>query len=270
MRVIKFLIMFILLMNGLSLAEDSRKRIHSYKEKTLQKEDVEAEVLFGRELAVKIVGTYPLLKDEAKTKYVNLVGRQLANYGSRQEIEFHFGILDTDIVNAFSAPGGYVFITRGCLDLMEDEAELAGVLAHEIAHINQMHILKDINLKTGKAEGLAYIIKSPMGTVEDITLTLLDSAYKVLFEKGYQLQQEYEADMVGTQMLLLSNYDPSGLKRFLEKVAEKGFIKQIEKTHPNVLDRVKALSEFLEKNDLHNKDLPRNKERFEKFIKGNI
>ncbi|MCX7739308.1 MAG: M48 family metalloprotease [Hydrogenothermaceae bacterium] len=273
MKSISYILILVFMLSNLSFGDELRKRAHLHKERSLLAEDVETEISFGKELAVKIVGKYKLIKDEEKTKYINLLGRYIAKHGPRQELKYHFGILDTETVNAFSTPGGYVFITKGCLELVEDESELAGILAHEIAHITQMHIMKNINLRAkekGKMGSLATIIKGPMGTVEDITLTLLDEAYKILFEKGYQLEQEYEADRVGTQLIYLSGYDPEGLKRFLKRVLEKGYGEQLEKTHPNISERINVLDEFLEKDNLKNLNLKRNRYRFERYIKKSL
>jgi hypothetical protein len=103
----------------------------------------EQEIGFG--IAATVAGRYPLVQDTALQHYVNRVGHAVAMHSVRAgEVAFRFGVLDTDDVNAFAAPGGYVFITRGSLALMSSEAELAGVLAHEIGHVDQSHVLDEI------------------------------------------------------------------------------------------------------------------------------
>lgn len=260
----------LLLVLSLALAKDFRKRANQLEAQGYTRSDVEAEVLFGRELAVKIVGTHPLLRDEELTRYVNLVGRSLALYSNRPELEFRFGILDTEAVNAFSAPGGYIFITKGCLKLAKDESELAGIIAHEIAHVTERHIVRELNLKgTGDSPiaGLSAAISGPSAVVEKTISTFLDQAYAVLFEKGYKLQQEYDADRIGTQMLYLAGYDPDALKRFLQRVLDGGYASQMQKTHPNIEERVRALESFLQENQLNNKSMKRNEVRYAEQIK---
>lgn len=107
----------------------------------IQRED---EVNIGRGAAARILGQYGAWHEPTLRQYVNLVGQTLVQSVGRDDITYHFTILNDDSVNAFSTPGGYVFITRGALRQMRDEAELAGVLGHELAHVNQRHVLSEI------------------------------------------------------------------------------------------------------------------------------
>ncbi|WP_428623529.1 M48 family metalloprotease, partial [Sedimenticola sp.] len=123
--------------------------------------DVEAEIKVGREIAARILGRFGVLEDARLTRYVNLVGKSVALNASRPEIEFRFAILDTQSVNAYAAPGGYIFVTKGALDLMQDEAELAGVLAHEIAHVTEKHIVDELRIRgesKSSSAGIAALI----------------------------------------------------------------------------------------------------------------
>ena len=101
--------------------------------------DVKAEIEFGRGVAARILARYPPYNDPKLTRYVNLVGGGLAALSGRPELHYHFAILNTDDINAYSTPGGYVFVTLGALKLMHDESELAGVMAHETAHVALRH-----------------------------------------------------------------------------------------------------------------------------------
>src|SRR5437870_461197 len=98
----------------------------------------------GRVVSARILATYPLAKDDKVQQYVTLVGNTVAAYSSRPTLDWHFAVIDTPIINAFSTPGGFIFVTTGALQAMKNEAELAGVLGHEIAHCTQKHILKEI------------------------------------------------------------------------------------------------------------------------------
>src|SRR3989304_6169141 len=138
-------------------------------------------------------------KDDVEAEII--VGRSAAQYANRPEIEFRFAILNTDIVNAFAAPGGYIFITKGALRLMEDEAELAGVLAHEVAHVSERHIVKELNIKGTEASpsaGLARIVGGGTDTMRAAFTQVVDKAVEILFEKGLKRQDEMDSDRIGT------------------------------------------------------------------------
>ena len=103
-----------------------------------------AEVQMGQGIAAKILGATPLVNDPELQQYVNRVGKWIALQTERPNLAWRFGIIDTDTINAFAAPGGYILITRGLLMMLHDESELAGVLAHEISHTVRKHALRTI------------------------------------------------------------------------------------------------------------------------------
>ncbi len=103
---------------------------------------VEEEVAIGREIAGRLLGAVPLVKDEQLQRYINNVGAWVAKQSGRSEIKWYFGVIDSDDINAFAAPGGYILVTKGLYKKLHNEAELAGVLAHEIGHVIKQHHLK--------------------------------------------------------------------------------------------------------------------------------
>ena len=105
-------------------------------------DDDEAKI--GREVAANLAARYGLVDDPVKVLYVNLVGRAVVKHCDRSNIPYRFGILRTAEINALAAPGGYIFITEGLLNQLKDESELAGVLAHEITHVVERHVVKAI------------------------------------------------------------------------------------------------------------------------------
>ena len=107
----------------------------------------EQEVEIGRDIAATIAGYYGVVQDPELTRYVNLVDLAVASVDPRTDIAYRFAVLDSDDVNALAAPGGYVFVTRGALALMNDEAMLAGVLGHEVGHVNRRHVVKEIQAR---------------------------------------------------------------------------------------------------------------------------
>lgn len=234
--------------------------------------DVKAEIEFGREVAARILGKYKLSKDYKLTRYITLVGRSLALNSNRPEIEFHFGLLETNDINAYSAPGGYVFLTRGSVNLMEDEDELAGVLAHEIAHVTEMHIVDELNIKgsdSSMSGGLARILGSVAETTRVAFDQVIDQAVALLFKEGLRKQDEFEADQVGTLIATNSGYDPNALYRYLQRVKlHKGKNTEIvNTTHPPFVDRLVALNNLLTEDGLVSSKNSIGKQRFQAMLK---
>lgn len=236
-------------------------------EARLVKEDVAAEIEFGREVAARIIGRYGLYQNTAVTKYVNLVGRVVAMSANRPELEFRFGVLNTDQVNAYAAPGGYVFVTRGALAKMQDEAELATVLAHEVAHVAQRHVVKELNIKGADgsaASGLARLIGGGTDSARVAFSQTVDKALDILFKDGYKREDEMQADQNAVILSAAAGYDPAGLVRYFTRLnASKGKQTEIlDKTHPAYDARITALTEAMNSEGVKGDSLKNEKERF--------
>src|SRR5512135_3156720 len=104
--------------------------------------DESEEIAIGRQISGNLLGAAPLVKDAKLQKYVNQVGEWVASQSERPDLPWHFGVIQSEDVNAFAAPGGYIFVTLGLYRLLQNEAELAGVLGHEIGHVIRKHHLK--------------------------------------------------------------------------------------------------------------------------------
>lgn len=231
-------------------------------------EDIQAEIAFGRQVATAILTRYKLYKNLDMTRYINLVGKALAMHGSRPELEYHFAILDTQECNAFAAPGGYVFVTLGALRNMQDESELAAVLAHEIGHINSRHIVKELNIRGDDEQGGMILCALIGGLTDPMRVAysqLLNMATEILFEKGYKQKDENEADRTAVILTALTGYDPTGLERFLARLSKESDANQIGTHLPNQ-QRVKALESYLRDNNLDPKPNHTLKERFRKHV----
>jgi predicted Zn-dependent protease len=232
-------------------------------QKALQPMTVEEEREVGREVAGKVVAFFHLYKNEPLTRYVNLVGATVAAQAERQDITYHFAVLDSDDINAFSAPGGYIFITRGAVALCEDESELAGVLAHEVGHVAGKHVLKiverDKALRAGMDEakahmpGSAYLDKMSKG----ILVKLID--------QGLAPSDEYDADQRGTKYAHAAGYPADGLARFLTKLdqaTEQGGKSFWTRTHPPVKDRNVRIQQTITAQHWEDADRPKLADRF--------
>ena len=204
------------------------------------------EIAVGREVAANLAARYGLLDDPAKLTYLNLVGQALVHHCSRKTIPYHFGILKSSELNALTALGGYIFITEGLLYELKDEAELAGVLAHEISHVTQKHIAKAIrqaDLISGSQD-----LAAAGGHDVSAYASLSDFSIKLL-NNGLSRSDELEADRLGTQLAEKTGYDPTGLRDSIVALeahqSKDPLIQRFNKTHPPSADRLKVIDQTL-------------------------
>ena len=270
-KFIPVLLILSITLTQLAFAGEARKRISSSGDEFADVSDIEAEIVFGRELSARILGNYSLIDDEKITRYINLVGKALALYAGRPELEFYFGILDTEEVNAFATPGGYVFITKGALMKMENEAQLAGVLGHEIAHVAKKHVVKELHIKgdEGSASGgMAGLIGGPSGTLSTALDQALDEASTILFNRGYKIADEIEADRVGILLASVAGYDPLALKEFLSSVRNfEVEDKTYKGEHPVFEVRMREIDKTLDEHGLKNVKKAKVRDRFYENVK---
>lgn len=209
----------------------------------------EEERTIGGSVALEIVGAHGgLVRDEETMKRVNLVGKGLARYSTRPEVDWRFGVLASDTINAFSAPGGYVFITRGLYQLATGDDVLAAILAHEIAHITRKHAL-GIVARGEFLAGATAIAKRQSSDVRklDSELRQFDTGIrdivKTVLEQGFDPATEYDADKEGRALAVLCGYAPGGLRAVLVQLQQRrgAEAKQVFSTHPPIAERVKRL-----------------------------
>lgn len=206
----------------------------------------EEEREIGRESAAVLLGAVKVFPDARTQAYVNKVGRWVALQSARPELEWRFAVLDDEDINAFAAPGGYVFITKGLLASMRSEAELAGVLAHEIAHVTEKHHLDAIQHEArlklaGMAAGAALAERG-----HDVEkLAAIAQGAKFIYTRGLDKEDEFEADRIGAVLAARAGYDPYGLPAVLQTLdrmsADSGRLALLFKTHPKPADRLLQL-----------------------------
>ncbi|MBI5431008.1 MAG: M48 family metalloprotease [Nitrosomonadales bacterium] len=236
--------------------------------------DIAAEVEFGRAIAARILGRYRAYDNPAFVKYVNLVGLALARNTNRPELDFHFAILDTGEVNAYAAPGGYVFVTTGALQLMKNESELAGVLAHEIAHVAEMHVVKELNIKGADdsvMSGLAQLVGGSSESARAAFSQAVDKGLDMIFKDAYKRDDELQADSTAVILCALSGYDPSALAKYLDKtraIKEKVLVPDTDQTHPSFDTRISRINEVIAKNGIDTAKLATRQKRFSSATKG--
>lgn len=199
----------------------------------------------GQAGAAKMVAIFGLVDDPAIVKYVNLVGNTVAQYASRS-LPWRFGILDTNIVGAYALPGGYIFITRGALAGMTNEAQLAGALGHEITHCAERHLEREIRAK--KTSAWAVEEANNAGKTANVASLKGDAFVKDLFSTSLSRDKEDAADDQGTQMAAKAGYAPNGLIQVLismreasQKPENKQMFGQLLSTHPPFDSRIARL-----------------------------
>lgn len=250
------------------LANDFRLRLHQLKSTSLSHDDIQTELRFGREVAARILSSEKLVQQPELENYVNLVGASLAMNVKRSEISYYFAILDSDEIGAFSAPGGYVFITLGLLKLAQNEAELAAVLAHELAHINLLHIVNELNIRATNREelsGMARFIGASGTTTQVAFSQAVDKAISLLFESGFKKEQELAADQTAVDILALSGYDPAALEQVLERIRLQDANKN-SRTHPAFKKRFQRLEAYLSKLHIQSSEFNLGQTRFRQTL----
>lgn len=203
------------------------------------------EIKLGGDLAGMILGAAPLLKDPAKQRYVNMLGRWLASHSNRPDLPWKFGIIDSTDYNAFSMPGGYVLVTRGLFDQMRNESELAGVLAHEIAHVERKDHLNALqrSMRDQALGEMQQYFSSPGGLASQFTTALL-AAGKDLYTRGLDKGDEFDADRNGIVIAARSGYSPFGLVGVLQTLSgqpDASGRALHDRTHPLPVERIDRL-----------------------------
>ncbi|AMV70905.1 hypothetical protein JCM30471_27120 [Desulfuromonas carbonis] len=252
--------------------QEYRLRVSQQQEAFQDLDDVRAEIAFGREVAAHLLGQYGLYDDEEMTRYVTLVGQGLILYCGRPDLEYHFAILDRDEPNAFAAPGGYVFVTRGALAVMTDESELAAVLGHEIGHINEKHIVHELKIRGREEQGGALLSSLIGGTTDPMRVAfsqMVDIATDILLKRGYKQEDEETADRLGVTIPAMTGYDPTAMIRFLNTLSARAdsTTAPVLGTHRANAVRISELKEFLHDNDLVEKSSNTLQERFAAHVR---
>ena len=200
----------------------------------------EKEIALGRQLAMEVEQQAKMVEDPIVTEYVNRVGQNVVLH-SDAKIPFTIKVIDSDEVNAFALPGGYFFVNRGLILAADNEAELAGVMAHEIAHVAARHAME--NYGKGTFINLASIAGIIFGG--PILSPILQNGGGIMaglaslkFSRG----AEVEADQLGVQYLYASGYDPMAMSTMFEKLASRnkkkpGTVAKLFSSHPQSLDR---------------------------------
>ena len=200
----------------------------------------------GSDISAKLRDKYGVVQDKAVHKYVTLVGSVLAQQSSRPNLPWTFIVLDTDGVNAFASPSGFIHITRGALALIQNEAELADVLGHEIGHVTEKHTINAI--KKAKA-GTAATNAAGKAARSEFLKQVGDAMYSNILENKYDRGDEIGADQVGVKLASAAGWAPTGLSAFLTRLAERNAgLKDrsgLFASHPETTSRIDAMKKTI-------------------------
>jgi beta-barrel assembly-enhancing protease len=216
---------------------DIMKRAQQVRELVITEAD---EIRLGQAVSEKVRARYGVVQDPAVHRYVTLVGAVLATSSKRPGLPWTFIVLDTDGVNAFAAPGGVIHITRGALGLIGSEAELAGVLAHELTHVTEKHTIKAIQ----KGKMVQMGASETLGD-QSVFNRLVDKTSELVLA-GFGRAEELESDREGVKLANQVGYVPTGLESFLQRLADRNKAASEKQglfaSHPEMQERLDLLA----------------------------
>ncbi|MBI4410176.1 MAG: M48 family metalloprotease [Gemmatimonadetes bacterium] len=225
------------------------------------------EVELGQQYAAEVNRQLPVVEDAEINRYINLLGERIARQGTRN-IRYTFYVVNIDAVNAFALPGGFVYVNRGLVERTDNLAELAGVVAHEIGHVEERHGVEQLERVQRANLGLtlAYVLlgRAP-GSLERAGIDVLGTAVFAKFSR----EAENEADAVAVRLLTDARIDPNGLVTFFKELLEErerqpNILEQWFSTHPLTEERIAATRELIRQTKLPS-DLIVDSEQYRSF-----
>jgi hypothetical protein len=209
---------------------------------------LDKEVAQGRQLAAEVDRQAKFIDDPVITEYINRVGQNVVLH-SDSRIPFTIKVIDSDEVNAFALPGGFFYVNKGLILAADSEAEVAGVMAHEIAHVAARHAMEN-QAKGMIAEGLMLAGSIFLGGLGGMLINQAGQFGALLGFMKFNRNAESEADMLGVQYLWAAGYDPNAMSTMFEKLAAKnkkkpGTFSKLFETHPQSVDRMEATRQLV-------------------------
>lgn len=197
------------------------------------------EVGLGQQFDAQVKSEAKVLADQQWQDYFNEMGQRIVNVCDRKNIEYHFTVIESDDINAFATPGGYVYIYTGLLKLMDTEAELAAVTAHEISHIVARHSVKRLQ----QLLGVSVLLELVTGDSDSKTLETAIGAGLSIALAGYSRSNERESDRYGIHYMALAGYNPQGAVDMFEKLSaaspgKRNFFENMLASHPETQERI--------------------------------
>lgn len=219
------------------------------------------EYYLGRAVAAQVFLQYPKSPDAALNAYVNKIGQTIVQASDRPETfgGYHFAVVNSDAINAFACPGGFIFITTAALKAAKNEDEVAAVIAHEVAHVANKHSLKAMKKAAWSGVALATVqdVASTYGNdvVQQINASfgnaVTDVTHAVL-QSGFSRDDERQADQKGLEYMTAAGYDPQAMVNYFQTMLDQhgSGPKNIFATHAATDTRIKVAQEYIRKNNL--------------------
>ena len=210
-----------------------------------EEEQTAEELALGPEIAGRVLGAAKLVRDDAAQRRVNRIGRWMASHTSRPDLPWSFGVIDSQEINAFAAPGGYILITRGMYDLLADDAEVAAVLGHEISHVVQRdhyNVIRKQETASAVEEAASSQVDVGGGLAGQMAKDYVRKHGAAVMLTSLDRGAEYRADEAAQVYLARAGYNPLALYAVLQKMTAFGTqsarMAQLYKTHPPLADRL--------------------------------
>lgn len=207
----------------------------------------------GQQEAQQVSAQLPMVQDAEINNYVNQLGNRIAKLTSRGDLDWHFAVVNTGVVNAFALPGGYVYVNRGILERASNMSELAGVMGHEIEHVVLRHSVKQMEQQQGANVGLSIACALTNVCNSQVTQTVVNVGATAVFAK-FSRQDEIQADDGGFQNVVRAGINPRGMLTFFQKLlAEEqasggsGSTASWFADHPGTQDRIADIQRMLGK-----------------------
>jgi len=232
-RYIIILMVIVLILSACGINPVTRKRELNFISE-------EREISLGRNASYSISQQYGVYNNTDLENYVNKVGQQLVNVSDRTSIPYEFHVVDIPILNAFALPGGYVYITRGLLAELENEAQLASVLGHEIGHVCARHSASQLSEQLG----YQLLTLAALATPGAREMAPVAAALTQSITLGYSREKESQADSMGLTYMYRAGYDPMEMSTFLSRLSRMaqgpaGY-GVYTSTHPDIFERISA------------------------------
>lgn len=200
------------------------------------------EVQLGKQFSREIEKELKIYSDPVVAAYIDQLGQHLANHSQRRNITYHFKVVNTEVVNAFAVPGGYLYVNIGLIRAAENESELAGVIGHEIGHVVGKHGVKQMTRQLGLAAVAQLALGEEQSKLKKMVANLATNG--VLMK--YSRDAEREADIYAVQEMYDAGIDPEGMATFFEKLlklqkSKPSKLQQLFSTHPLTTERITAV-----------------------------
>jgi len=255
MKKVSLLIVFLLILSCATTGPGGRKSLILIS--------TNEEISIGQKMAAQVDSTEKVLPDAEVQDYVNGVGQRIAHVSDRKDLPFHFKVLDSKEINAFATPGGYIYVYSGLLKILDDEAELAGVLSHEISHVVARHGVKRLQ----QVLGVQVVLSIALGSSSQLSQDLVSTSIGIILQ-GYSRDNEFEADQFGTFYMEKAGYNPEGMAELLGKLdklsdTKPTFFEKLSASHPPTKERIARVEKEITGFGQKAEGLPFNKDEYQ-------